>query len=108
MKTPRRPGAVPEVKQGATGPLPGLSGFWRAMSEATGYIEVDMFSADVTDRSHPQALEFRELLEDVASEYDCSLISFDVVNGTVIFSFDIAELTAEIFKILRQGEKNEF
>ena len=77
------------------------------MSEATGYIEVDMFSNEVTGRSHPQALEFRELLEDVASEYDCNLVSFDVLNGKVIFSFDSVELTAEILKILRQGGDNE-
>jgi hypothetical protein len=40
----------------------------------------------------------------VAREYDCTLLSFDVNKGTVKFSFDSDELTAEILKILNQSE----
>jgi hypothetical protein len=71
--------------------------------EPTGYIEVDMFSSDVDDESHPEAEAFRELLEAVASEYECTLCSFEVRNGTAVFSFDSEELTAEILKLLQQG-----
>ena len=65
-----------------------------------GVIEVEMFSKDVDDAEHPVAESFRELLEQVASEYDCHLESFEVSHGTVTFSFDNDELEAEILKIL--------
>jgi hypothetical protein len=65
-----------------------------------GIIEVDMFSADVDDPGHPVAASFRELLEEVALEYECHLESFEVSHGIVSFSFDNDELTAEILKIL--------
>lgn len=77
------------------------------MIEPAGYIEVDMFSTDVDDASHPQAVVFRELLEDVASEYDCSLLSFEVRGGTAVFCFDSEELTADILKILRRDGDDE-
>jgi hypothetical protein len=73
------------------------------MSVPTGYIEVDMFSGDVDDASHPEAADFRELLEAVAAEYGCTLCSFEVRSGTAVFSFDSEELTAEILKLL-QGD----
>lgn len=66
-----------------------------------------MFSTDVNDLSHPLAAHFKELLEDVASEYDCSLLSFEVRNGTAVFSFDSDELTADILKLLQRDGKNE-
>lgn len=72
------------------------------MSEPAGYIEVDMFSSDVDDESHPEAVSLRELLEAVAFEYDCTLCSFEVRDGTAVFSFDSEELTAEILKLLRE------
>ncbi len=77
------------------------------MSGPTGYIEVDMFSSDVDDESHPEAAAFRDLLEAVAAEYGCTLCSFDVRSGTAVFSFDSEELTAEILKLLRQDGIDE-
>ncbi|MBN1624921.1 MAG: hypothetical protein JW944_00240 [Deltaproteobacteria bacterium] len=65
-----------------------------------GIIEVDMFPEDVDDPGHPVAESFRELLEEVAEEYECRLESFEVSHGTVSFSFDSDELTANILKIL--------
>lgn len=65
-----------------------------------GIIEVEIFSKDVDDPGHPVAESFRELLEQVAEENTCHLESFDVSQGTVSFSFDDDELTAEILKIL--------
>jgi len=65
-----------------------------------GVIEVEMFSEDVDDPEHPVAESFRELLEDVAEEYECHLESFEVSRGIVSFSFDSDELTANILKIL--------
>ena len=65
-----------------------------------GVIEVEMFSEDVDDPEHPVAESFRELLEEVAEEYECHLESFEVSHGTVSFSFDSDELTANILKIL--------
>jgi hypothetical protein len=65
-----------------------------------GVIEVEMFSQDVDDIEHPVAASFKELLEQVAEEYDCHLESFEVSHGLVSFSFDNDELEAEILKIL--------
>lgn len=76
-----------------------------------GFIEVDLFSKDVNSADHPQAIHFRGLLEEVAEDYRCRLVSFEVENGTVTFSFDDDALTAEILKILQietpngEGEK---
>ncbi len=65
-----------------------------------GTIEVDLFSEDVNSQEHPEALEFKKLLEEVAADYNGHLLSFDIDHGTVIFSFDNDELTAEILRIL--------
>jgi hypothetical protein len=65
-----------------------------------GVIEVEMFSEEVDDPGHPMAESFKELLEEVAEEYECHLESFEVSHGTVSFSFDNDELTANILKIL--------
>ena len=66
-----------------------------------GIIEVDLFSEDVNSQDHPEALEFKKLLEEVAENYNCNLLSFDIDHGTVIFSFDNDELTAEILRVLQ-------
>ncbi|MBW1722953.1 MAG: hypothetical protein JRH13_13630 [Deltaproteobacteria bacterium] len=66
-----------------------------------GIIEVDLFPEEVDSPSHPEAVRFKALLEDVAEEYDCRLLSFEVERGMVAFSFDSDELTAEILKILQ-------
>ena len=55
---------------------------------------------------HPEAIQLKYLLEEVAEEYNCELLSFHVSKGTVSFSFDNDELTAEILKILQY--KKEF
>ena len=65
-----------------------------------GMIEVDLFSKDINSLDHPEALRFRELLEDVAEECGCHLESFEIDHGTVTFSFDDDRLTAKILKIL--------
>ena len=67
-----------------------------------GIIEIEMFSEDVDSPEHPVAESFRELLEEVAEQYDCQLTSFDVQGGMVSFSFDNDELIAEILRILRE------
>ncbi len=69
-----------------------------------GFIEVDLFSKDVDSADHPQAIHFRGLLEEVAEDYRCRLVSFEVEKGTVTFSFDDDGLTAEILKILQIDE----
>jgi hypothetical protein len=71
-----------------------------------GFIEVDLFSKDVDSADHPQAIHFRGLLEEVAEDYRCRLVSFEVEKGTVTFSFDNDGLTAEILKILQIEEPN--
>ena len=62
---------------------------------------------DVNDLDHPEVIALRELLEDVALEYHCRLIFFDVHQGTVTFSFDSDTLVAEILKILHNGSQSE-
>ena len=69
-----------------------------------GIIEVDMFSEDVNTLDHPKVIELKKLLEEVANEYECHLLSFDIHYGTVSFSFDSDELTGEIFKVLQNNE----
>lgn len=67
----------------------------------TGIIEVDMFSSDVDSADHPEAMAFKRVLLEVAEEYDCELLHFEIHRGTVSFSFDSEELTADILKILQ-------
>ena len=69
-----------------------------------GYIEVDLFPAEVNDLEHPDVVRFKKLLEDVAKEYNCNLTHFEIDHGTVIFSFDSDELIAEILRMLRDGQ----
>ena len=69
-----------------------------------GIIEVDMFGKEVDSFSHPEVEQFRLLLEQVADDFDSRLLSFEIKRGTVSFSFDREELTAEILKIFQ--EKN--
>ncbi len=77
------------------------------MIEPNGYIEVTLFDEEVDGPEHPVALSFRDLLVQVAEEYQCRLVFFDVKQGTVSFSFDSDELTAEIIKILQQKNDDE-
>ena len=65
-----------------------------------GIIEVDLFTKDVNDARHPEALKFRKVLEDVAEDYGCELVEFGVERGTVFFAFDDDLLTAEILREL--------
>jgi len=65
-----------------------------------GVIEVDLFGEEVDSSEHPEAVGFRKLLEAVAEDFDCTLLSFEVSRGTVSFSFDSDQLTAEILKVL--------
>jgi len=69
-----------------------------------GIIEVNMFSRDVNDPRHPVAESFQELLNEVAEQYGCNLLSFSVNRGVVSFSFDNDELMADIIKILQLDE----
>ena len=71
-----------------------------------GIIEVDMFEEEVDGPEHPVADSFRELLKEVAEQYNCRLTSFDIHHGTVSFSFDSEDLTADILKILQTREED--
>jgi hypothetical protein len=66
-----------------------------------GVIEVDLFDESVNSPDHPEVLKFKELLEKVAGEYHCRLLSFGVEEGTVSFAFDSDELMAEILQLLQ-------
>lgn len=72
-----------------------------------GTIEVDMFSEEVDSPDHPDAILFKTLLEQVADDYDCELLSFEVERGTVSFSFNSDELTADILKVLQEKTSEE-
>lgn len=69
-----------------------------------GILEVDMFSEEVDTPDHPVADSFRALLEDVAEQYRCRLLLFEIHKGTVSFSFDSEELMANIMNILQDKE----
>lgn len=74
---------------------------------SVGIIEVDLFSEDVDDPEHPEAVQFRRLLEDVAEDYGCSLVLFSVDRGTVSFGFDDDVLTADILRELEMDYGEE-
>ncbi len=67
-----------------------------------GVIEVDLFSEDVDSLDHPEVVKFKKLLQEVADDFNCNLISFRIDHGTVSFSFDNDELDAEILRILQE------
>ncbi len=71
------------------------------MNQSHGFIEIDLFSEEVDSLERPEASQFKEMLEEVAREYDCRLLSFEIDAGTVTFSFDSDELMADILKILQ-------
>ena len=73
------------------------------MKESSGCFEVEMFPAEVNSPDHPYAAQFKEMLENVAKDYQSTLLSFEVHEGTVTFSFDSDELNAEILEILRES-----
>jgi hypothetical protein len=72
-----------------------------------GIIEVDLFSEDVDTADHPDARRFKKLLKDVAKEYRCKLVSFEVEHGTVSFSFDSDVLVAEILRVLETKHEDD-
>ena len=72
------------------------------MKESSGFFEVEMFPAEVDSPDHPYAAQFREMLENVAEEHQCALLSFEVDEGTVTFSFDSDEVNAEIIDMLKE------
>jgi len=74
------------------------------MTSSPGSFEVDLFPEEVDSADHPYAAQFKEILEGVAKEYACTLLSFEVNRGTVVFSFDSDELTAEILQMLNRTD----
>ena len=71
------------------------------MDKSSGHIEIDMFPEEVNTMDHWEVVHFKGILEEVAEENNCNLVSFDIDHGTVIFSFDSDELMANILKILK-------
>ena len=76
--------------------------FSRKNPVASGVVEVDLFSAEVDSEDHPEAAQFKEMLEETASDYGCKLVTFEVEKGTVSFSFDDDVLTAKILTMLHE------
>ncbi len=74
--------------------------------EHSGLIEVDMFPEDVNSLDHPKVIHFKRILLEVAEEYDCFLVSFEIDHGIVTFSFNNDELTAEILTILQNDRES--
>jgi len=72
------------------------------MKISSGCFEVDLFSSDVDGVDHPYASQCKDMLESVAEQYGCRLISFEVRKGTAIFSFDSDELNSEILDLLEK------
>lgn len=74
--------------------------------EPSGFIEVDMFPEDINSLDHPKVMRFKRVLLEVAEEYDCFLVSFEIDHGTVTFAFDNDELTAKILTILQNDHES--
>ena len=72
------------------------------MKISSGCFEVDLFPSEVDSIDHPYVSQFKDILELVAEQYHCRLISFEVKEGTVMFSFDSDELNDEILALLKQ------
>ena len=72
------------------------------MKTSSGCFEVDLFSSEVDGVDHPYASQFKDMLESVAAQYGCHLISFEVRKGTAVFSFDSDELNSEILDLLEK------
>jgi len=66
-----------------------------------GVIEVDLFDEDVNSPDHPEVMKFKKVLLEVAEEYHCRLLSFEVEAGTVSFAFDSDVLMAKILRLLQ-------
>jgi hypothetical protein len=77
-----------------------MNGSSKDTPSTSGIIEVDLFSEDVDSKEHPMAAQFKELLEEAASDHGCELVAFTVEKGTVSFSFDDDVLTAKILSML--------
>ena len=75
--------------------------------KSSGFIEIDLFPAEVNSPGHPEVVSFKELLEDVAEDYHCGLVFFEIDCGTVVFSFDSDELMADILKILQNDSQSQ-
>jgi len=71
------------------------------MENLSGFIEVDMFPEDVNSLDDPEVIVFKKLLEEVAVEYHCSLLSFEIDHGIVTFSFDSDELMSKIIYLMQ-------
>jgi len=69
----------------------------------SGIIEVDLFSEEVNSEDHPEASQFKEMLEEAASDHGCELVTFEVEKGTVSFSFDDDVLTSKMVNMLHQS-----
>jgi hypothetical protein len=74
--------------------------------EPSGFIEVDMFPEEINSLDHPKVIRFKRLLLEVAEDFDCFLVSFEINHGTVTFAFDSDELTAKILTILQNDRKS--
>ncbi len=72
------------------------------MKVSSGCFEVDMFPPEIDDLDHPYVSQFKDMLESVAEQYQCRLISFEIHKGTVLFSFDSDELNNDILDLLKE------
>lgn len=75
--------------------------------ETSGFIEIDMFPPEVNSLDHWEVVHFKGILEEVAEDYGCDLVSFEIEKGTVTFSFDSELLMADILKILQNEDKSK-
>ena len=65
-----------------------------------GVIEVDLFDKAINGADHPEALQFRNLLQEVARDFKTRLVVFEVHEGTASFAFESDEPAAEILRVL--------
>ncbi len=75
--------------------------------KSSAVIEIDMFPEEVNSMDHWEVVHFKGVLEEVAEEYHCRLVSFEISEGTVVFSFDSDELMANILSILQNDSKDQ-
>jgi len=75
--------------------------------ESSAFIEIDMFPEEVDSMDHWKVVYFKGVLEEVAEEYRCSLVHFEIDRGTVTFSFNSDELMANILNILQDDSKDK-
>lgn len=63
-------------------------------------IALKLFPKEINSLANPAVQEFKQILENIAKTYECSLRYFAIDHGMLLFQFDNEELIYDISKDL--------